>query len=310
MAADSEIVGEEESFYSETGQTIDQEVDSAFGQVRGIGESIDPVNKVSELYSDIPSMPMAFGVTGDDLASVYEKPESTKFDKILQDSTGVSVGDFHPKKLFNFLGDKLGGLKDLIVGQLLACLKDLIMKGLRKVTFIRDFDMEVGQAIGGIKRKVEDEVDKAIKNAIYRKLQIQQLAAFNKEITKKIRSICQDQPKDVRDIGNDFTKAEYDAEQGAIIVLEELKRIGQEQASGYPSRSTDMYVNGDGTIKTTQQRLSEAFASLSSLESMSPAGGSSIPTVEETVAMKSLIKEIAELKQRETDESNLSEVNC
>ena len=296
---------------AEAGSLLQEEIAEFGGGVRDAVESIDPVKKVQDLYANLPDMPLAFGITGEDIKDVYEKPKATKFDDMLQKVTGFKVADLYPSKLGNLLKEKMAGMKDLIMGQLMACLEKLILKGLRKVKFIRDFDMIVGQFIGGIKRKIEDEIEKSIKNLIYRKLQIQQLTEFNQRITKAIRSICNDYPKDIRDMGNDFTKAKYDVEVKTDALIEEMKKFGQEQAVGYPAAGADIYVNNDGTIKTTQQRLDEAKDSLELLKAI----GDKEPamealTIEEAVAMKSLIDEIAVLKKRGTDEQNLIEINC
>jgi hypothetical protein len=302
---------DQESFYDKAGEKVTDTLTEAGSGIRSVLESVDPVAKAQNLFEGLGEMPLAMGIVPDDLVSIMEKPESTKFDDMLQKVTGFKTGDLGMGKLGNLLGEKMAGMKDLIMGQLMACLEKLILKGLRKVTFIRDFDMIVGQFLGKYKRLIEDEIEKTIKNLIYRKLQIQQLTEFNKKLTKLIRSICNDYPKDIRDMGNDFTKAKYDVEVKADQLVEEMKKFGETQALGYPARGPDMYINGDGTIKTTQQRLTEAKESLEQLKELGAnSPGMEGLTLEEAVAMKSLIDEIATLNKRDTDEQNFAAINC
>jgi hypothetical protein len=57
------------------------------------------------------------------------------------------------------------------------------------LALILNLDAVIGQFLGKYKRMAEDWIDEQIKNILYRKLQIQQLEAFNKKITDAIRNL-------------------------------------------------------------------------------------------------------------------------
>ena len=179
-----------------------------------------------------------------------------------------------------------------------------------------NLDRAFGEFVGKYKRLVEDWIDKTIKDIIYRKIGIQQLAEMNKKLTEMIRGICEERSaKDLRDQTNNFTLAQYAAEAGVEELNKTITETAQNQSDGYTARDPDMYVNADGTVKTTSQRLNEASAALNKLTDTAK-GGEKIAarlenmTVEQAVSVKSLVREIARLKQIDQDEKNLSTINC
>lgn len=300
------IEGDIDTTSEELGQVFDSAVEETSTGLRSVVDSVDPVKNASDLIDGAPDMPI-LGMSYNDAKSELAKPEPSKWDGFLQKFTGMSTGDFAPSKLSNHLTDKLGALKDLIVGQLLTCLKKWLLKMMNKyplLNLLLNFDQVLADFIGKYRRLIEDFIDETIKNIIYRKLQIQQLAELNKKLNSLIRSICEKtSDKNARDFQNDFSVAEYVAAASAEDLANSLKDNIMDQSSGYPARDPESYVNGDGSLKTTSDRLRDAQSSLSTISEDDM-------TVEEAVAMRGLIEEIADLKQRDVDERNLATITC
>jgi hypothetical protein len=299
-------VGEEASKLEKLSEAAEKELAALGSGVRSTVEQYDPVKKVQDFWEDLPDKPIVKGISGNDIADSYKTPEESRFDKWVKRITGFGTGDFSLGKLGNLLTDKLAGLWDLLKATLLQCIKNLLMKLQRKhplLYALLHIDEVIGQFIGKYKRLVEDFLDSQTKNLLYRKLQIFQLEEFNKKITDWIRGLCNPGRKSsqLRDWQNDFSKAEYDVGVTMSSMIDELKDLAIESSSGYPSRAPDAYVNSDGTLKTTQQRLTDAQLELNSLlPYKSPM------TLEENVAVKSLVIEVYNLKNRDIEDG----VNC
>ena len=297
------------------------EVDSSFAEMaEKLDDAISDVGDgVRSVLIDKPAdfiegmFPNTSGTTPEEAAEAYEKPEPSKFDQFLEKLTGTNTGEFSLGKLGNHLTSKLGALKDLIVGTLLSCLRKLLMKLMNKypaLALLLNLEQAFGEFIGKYKRLVEDKIDEITKDILYRTLQVQQLDELNKKLNKMIRSICEKaSPKSTMDMNNDFSLAKYVAETSAEELAAAVSDEVLDQSAGYPARGPEMYINNDGTPKTTSQRLADAQDTLNNI------GDKDIKrlddmTIEEAVAVKALIEEIAVLKQRDVDEQNLAEVTC
>ena len=174
----------------------------------------------------------------------------------------------------------------------------------------------IGDFIGKYKRIMDDFIDKQIKKLLYRVLKVQHIAALNRKLTEMIRGICEkSSAKDIREWTNNLSLARYVSEAGVGALKEAVTKEAEDQGTGYPARGPDMYVNDDGSLKTTSQRLADAQNTLNNIN-MAAGFEFGRPirldnlTIEQAIAVKSLIGEIARLKLIDIDEKDLSDITC
>ena len=301
------VAGDVDSSASELDALLDEAITDTGTGLRSVVDGIDPVKKASSLVEGAGDIPIAGSMTSNDVVEAYNMPEESEWDETLRKITGINLGGGSKTGIKNKFFNKLGALKDLILGQLLTCLEKLMLKLSSKVPIINlllNFEAIIGQFAGKYRRAVDDFIDKTLTNIIYRKLQLQQAAEFNKKINGLVRSICEEaSEKNNRDWQNDFSVAKYVAEASASELSKALEENVQDQAAGYAARDPESYVNSDGSLKTTSERLKETIESLKKVKKDNL-------TIEEGVALQGLIAEIAMLKSRDIDESNLAAITC
>ena len=114
------------------GDKAKEGADELGSKVKSLATAVDPRKKVAGIVEGLPDMPIIGGMTGQDVNDTVTKPKESKLDETFRKLTGIDAGGFSAGKLKNHLADKLAGMKDLIVGVLMSCIRKWLMQLMSK----------------------------------------------------------------------------------------------------------------------------------------------------------------------------------